>query len=318
MSRPRHIAILGQSAEHDPSAHLVAREIERRGHLVDAIDTAGLVSGGRLRLSPFGGDARCDGRLLHEADAIWVRTLDVHPPEGDPVDGQACVGQAVAALWSLVECSDAFVLDPPHILRGTPGTPRQLQLAKRVGLDVPDTLVTNDVYAAREFWSKHHGNVVGKLLESGLVGFDTDRGSSVIPTFALSPEDLEDPDQFGLCPLVLQERVAKEREVRLTVVGDRLFAAGIDVRGGPLDWRQHPDYVRQFRPVDVPEAVQASVLRLIRELRLGFATVDLLVTGDGRHVFLEANTVSHFAFVEIHAGLPIAAAVADLLLQEDR
>jgi glutathione synthase/RimK-type ligase-like ATP-grasp enzyme len=49
-------------------------------------------------------------------------------------------------------------------------------------------------------------------------------------------------------------------------------------------------------------------------LRLDFATVDLILTPDGRYVFLEVNTVSFFSFVEKATGLPISGAVADLLL----
>jgi hypothetical protein len=47
---------------------------------------------------------------------------------------------------------------------------------------------------------------------------------------------------------------------------------------------------------------------------LNYGAVDLIVTPDGRHVFLEVNPVGEFFWLERHPGLPVSDAIADVLL----
>lgn len=46
---------------------------------------------------------------------------------------------------------------------------------------------------------------------------------------------------------------------------------------------------------------------------LRFAAIDMIVTPEGDHVFLEANPNGQWAWIEDETGLPIAAAMADAL-----
>lgn len=58
----------------------------------------------------------------------------------------------------------------------------------------------------------------------------------------------------------------------------------------------------------------ARLVALLDRFGLDFATLDVVLTRDGRWVLLEVNTTSFFDHVEVCAGLPISGAVADLLL----
>ena len=64
----------------------------------------------------------------------------------------------------------------------------------------------------------------------------------------------------------------------------------------------------------LPRSLEARLLRLLDRLGLNFATVDLIVTPEDRHVFLEVNAISYFGFIERSTGLPISDALADLLV----
>lgn len=48
--------------------------------------------------------------------------------------------------------------------------------------------------------------------------------------------------------------------------------------------------------------------------RLNYGAIDIIVTPDGRHVFLEVNPVGEFFWLERYPGLPIAESIADVLL----
>jgi glutathione synthase/RimK-type ligase-like ATP-grasp enzyme len=47
---------------------------------------------------------------------------------------------------------------------------------------------------------------------------------------------------------------------------------------------------------------------------LNYGAIDIIVTPDGRHVFLEINPVGEFFWLERRPGLPVSDAIADVLL----
>jgi biotin carboxylase len=54
----------------------------------------------------------------------------------------------------------------------------------------------------------------------------------------------------------------------------------------------------------------------MRQLGLLFGTIDMKLTDEGEHVFLEVNPQGQFLYIEILTGMPIASAVADFLAHE--
>jgi hypothetical protein len=50
------------------------------------------------------------------------------------------------------------------------------------------------------------------------------------------------------------------------------------------------------------------------ELGIVYGAIDLRRRGDGEHLFLEVNPAGLWRFVEERIGLPISAAIVDLLL----
>jgi glutathione synthase/RimK-type ligase-like ATP-grasp enzyme len=60
--------------------------------------------------------------------------------------------------------------------------------------------------------------------------------------------------------------------------------------------------------------VAAKLLQFMEHFGLNYGAIDIIVTVDGRYVFLEVNPVGEFFWLELYAGLPISNAIADLLL----
>ena len=234
---------------------------------------------------------------------------------------QRCAGRVgprrSLALWSLVECLPVFQLDPPGPLQAAPYKPRQVELARAVGLDVPRTLLTNDPEAVRAFAAGCPAGLVTKMIGSSVL-VETAAGLAPIYTRTVDPGELNSLDGLDLCPMLFQERIPKARELRITVVGSQMFVAAIDPTTSLLgadDWRRDRTLVGSFRPYDaLPEPVETKIFALLDLLKLNFATVDMIYTPDDRYVFIEINTISFFHFVERAAGLPISGAIADLLL----
>jgi glutathione synthase/RimK-type ligase-like ATP-grasp enzyme len=187
----------------------------------------------------------------------------------------------------------------------------QLEVARRVGLPVPRTLVTSDLPAARAFIASCRGGSVVKSLSSL-------EGSGL--TRRVGPRDRELPARLAAGPAILQERV-DGLDVRVTAVGPRLFALSTDARAGgdPDDiranWRRA---VRTSRPIELPAALAKRLLALQRALGLGYGAIDLRRRPDGRWAFLEVNPGGQWLQFEVAGGFPISEALARLLLRGGR
>jgi glutathione synthase/RimK-type ligase-like ATP-grasp enzyme len=121
---------------------------------------------------------------------------------------------------------------------------------------------------------------------------------------------------------LLQEWIPKAREARVTVVGDRSFAVAIEADSACayIDWRADYDSIR-YLPVQVPAEIQSGILRYLRELGLSYGAFDFVITPDGDWVMLECihqvcNPSGQWLWLHHFAGLPIPAALAELLIGE--
>ncbi|MEZ4452589.1 MAG: hypothetical protein R3B09_24230 [Nannocystaceae bacterium] len=320
--RTAKIVAIARDPARDPCVDLVARALRSRGVDLVQVSTAAYPSGAALELGLEGTRPRIalGGLRLDDADAIWIRHLDAEGlPEGMRADERAAARtQAEAALWSALACAPGFLLDPPEALLAVPAKPRMQGLAAALGLEAPRTLVTNDRAAVREFARGCPGGIVCKLVESGAVSVaDEDgEGAGPMPTIALDEADLDDLAGLELAPMIFQERLAKRLELRVSIIGERLLVAGVET-GEVVDVRTDPALIRGLRPfTGLPAAIGGRLLALCDHLGLNFASADVVLTEDGRWVFLELNSTSYFDHVERFAGLPIADAVAGLLLGE--
>ena len=128
-------------------------------------------------------------------------------------------------------------------------------------------------------------------------------------------------DRVAVAPVIFQEFVPAEVDLRVTVIGERLIAAAIHSQElpYPLDFRLFLDRDPGVRmePTERPAEVEQGLLRLLKSAGLRYGAVDLRRTPGGRHVFLEVNPSGQWRFVEDMTGQPITSAMARLLTDLD-
>jgi len=319
------VLIITHSIDNE-SVEMVARAVAERGGRAVRLDTDrfptevrlaaryGGAEGERVTFATGGGDFD-----LSEVGAVWHRRLSVAARVPRELDAQlraASVGESRASLLGVLAGLTAFRVDPEAAIRHAELKPLQLRVARGLGLEVPRTLVTNDPAAARDFYAECDGRLVVKMLSSFAV-YDREGRENVVFTNPVGPEDLEDLTGLSLCPMTFQERVEKRLELRATVVGRRVFTASIDSQASARaahDWRR--DGVRlidEWRPYRLPPEVEGGLLALTDYFGLNYGAADLILTPDGRHVFLELNPSGEFFWLD-GPELPISAALADVLL----
>lgn len=187
--------------------------------------------------------------------------------------------------------------------------PTQLAVAQRLGLTVPPTLVTNDPSEARAFMADH-GRVIFKILR--WTRYERDE---VPVTGWAEPVTADEIDEsVRVTPHLFQARVDKVADVRVLVVGRRVFAVRID--SGLLDWRK--DYsALSYTVVDLPARVGKALLTYLDHFGLVSGSFDLAVDRAGDYWWLELNPNGQWGWLEESTGLAMSAAFADLLTRGD-
>lgn len=238
----------------------------------------------------------------------------------------------------------AFRMDHVQHIRHAENKQLQLQVARELGLDTPRTLTTNDPDAARRFARSCEDAMISscesgksRSCESGKSRSSENRMiTKMLSSFAIhengkelvvftnpvKPEDLADLSGLSLCPATFQEVVPKSLEIRATVVGERVMSAALDSQVSARathDWRRDGlRMIADWQPYHLPLEVEEKLLRLMDHFSLNYGAIDIILTPDGRHVFIELNPSDEFFWLEESPGLPISEAIADLLLGHTR
>jgi hypothetical protein len=166
--------------------------------------------------------------------------------------------------------------------------------------------MTSDPEEAREFWRDCKGDVIYKqFLALPEAWWETRK---------LGEAEVKIGDAaIRLAPVIFQRHVPAVADLRVTIIGDEVFAAAVDVRelAYKVDVRMNFDakHVAHDQPDDVANKLRA----LMQRLGLVYGAIDLRLTEDGRYVFLEINPAGQFLYVEQQTGQPITAALAACL-----
>ncbi|MBB2486974.1 MvdC family ATP-grasp ribosomal peptide maturase [Mitsuaria sp. WAJ17] len=317
------VLLLTHAADHT-TVDWVADALLRRGAQPLRVDTDRFPLDWQLGLGLEGGDDGgflcLQGRThaLEAVQAVWLRQL-LPPALGDAIDERyraSCVQECrhvLRALWDRLEGA-RWVNGLAQVERAGAKL-RQLRLAREAGLRVPDTLCSNDPAAVRAFHARQPRGVVMKMqtvLAPGMRG-----GAGNLYTTVIESADLQDDRGLALCPPLFQERIAKAEELRVIAVDGHLFCGAIRPQAGAGrvdDWR--PQAGLAWMPAQLPEAVAARFLDLMRRLGLRYGAADFIHTPDDDWVFLEVNACGEWGMLQRELGLPIADALADALLAD--
>lgn len=304
----------------DVTTDWLVLELRRRGAPFVRFNTEDYPTRVQLRWTPSQASLVIDGREI-AANAVtgvwWRRAL---PPQLDAdmseTEAQWASGEALVALSGFWRSVEARWINPPANNIEADCKPEQLRRAAHLGFDVPPTLVTNDIEAARAFIARH-GRVVCKSLHDARVPRGDGEHHGLFYTSLVTLDDLSPRSGFGAEPYLLQALVNKSCDVRVTVIGEHAYACRIDSQGwseAKIDWRLG-DAARMAHAVDQLENdVTDRCIALTRSYGLRFSAIDLARRTDGGCSFFELNANGQWAWVEQLTGLPLASCLADELL----
>ncbi|GAA6617373.1 MvdD family ATP-grasp ribosomal peptide maturase [Scytonema sp. NUACC26] len=314
-------------SQDNESIPLVIKAIEARGEKAFRFDTDRFPI--EVQLDIYHGDSEraiiTDGEQkldLNDVCSVWYRRMRYGEKIPETMDKQfreASIKESRATVRGLIASIKGFHFDKISSVDLTNNKQLQLQVAREVGLLTPRTLTSNNPEAVKQFASecKEQGIVTKMLSSFAIFG---ERGEEfVVFTNPVTDDDLENLEGLRFCPMTFQENLSKALELRTTIVGHRVFTAAVDsqrLERATYDWRKEGRALSEsWQPYDLPEDIEKKLLKLMGYFGLNYGAIDIIVTPDGRHIFLEINPVGEFFWLEIFSPhFPISHAIAEILL----
>jgi hypothetical protein len=315
--------ILIVAADYDTSADAMVLCLRRRGAAFERFHPSDFPQDVSLSLR-FGGGGRPDGRIWSdtialdraEIGSVWFRRSEPYRLPGELSDSERefAERECGATLFGLWRSLPVLWVSHPDAIRAAESKALQLAMAQDLGARVPRTLFTNDPSDLARFFEETGGRLVHKVMTQGVLGRDE---RQMVYTSRLLREHLARADLLKSCPGLFQQLIEKACDLRITVIGEQVFAVEIHSQAderGAIDWRRGdvPKLKHLVHPL--PGDVSGFCRDLVRSLDLNYGAIDLILTPEGEYVFLEINPTGQFGWVEALTGLPLIDTLADLLV----
>ena len=249
----------------------------------------------KMTLGPF---------TVEPGDAIWIRRPDVptHNPSVAEADRKFaeqeyrafyhCIAYTLETLpvWCINKFSAARFIHNKAV---------QLNLARACGLKVPATLLSNSPGPIRQFVARNPNRTIGKGFSPHVWQRNDEDGVSVTETFKLTPELLPSDEVLTYAPGIYQERVEKQFDIRMVIMGHTVYSFALHNPRKALDWRQDAGLGNlQVESIYTPPDVEKGILEFARKAKICFGSVDFAVDNNGKWWFLEINEQGQFLWLD--------------------
>jgi glutathione synthase/RimK-type ligase-like ATP-grasp enzyme len=329
----RHPPLIGiYTRASDDHLERVVTELQRRHYSWVRFDSSDFPQGLELAARFDPGEQAWQGEFLlggtiyrlEEVRSIWYRRPSkryAFPPGLSEAGYEYAKAEAQKGFGGLLHGLSTRWVSHPDAIGAAAWKPQQLAYARQVGLRIPKTLITNDAQAAFQFFEECRGEMIYKPFTQGVPR--PRRGESwegaVYTTKLTRALLVEHAPDIALTAHLFQEAVPKAFELRITVIGTRVFAAEIHSQHSDqakVDFRLgYPDLI--YGVHQLPPAIEHGCLALVQRFRLRFAAIDMIVTPHGDYIFLEVNGNGQWGWIEQQTGLPLTEALVDLLAMDE-
>lgn len=312
--------ILLIASQQDSHAAAVRRELAAQHRTAELLDLSEFPQ--KLRLNLHYQPQRNfslvheDGRILPLAECRsvwwhWPRTSLLDPALSQLSFQTFACSQPQEAFCGLWQALDARWMNDPTRDESAARKAHQLRAAHEVGLAIPRTLISNDLQEALAFVEGcGSGQAVYRAFSPIALGWSEPHVLSSRNTGRLGP----------LCeaPVIFQEYVAAVMALRVTIVGQRVFATSMHLEDspGPAGSRRNSTSA-PLAATHLPLVVEEHLLRLMAYLGLVYAVVDLRLTPNAQYVFWEIDPAGQWLLMEEQSGQPITQAVAAQLAAQE-
>lgn len=178
--------------------------------------------------------------------------------------------------------------------------PFQLQIMKKNGIKIPETIITNDPEQVIELCNGGEENFIYKPIRGWA-------NTAILKKTDMTKERLA---SLQYSPITLQQCI-KGQDIRVYVIGDEVFPVGID--SSDIDSRATRDN-KHFQ-VEIPTEIAQMCIKIKNLLGFAYTAIDMKRTEEGEYIVFEANATPIFVNDENDCGYPIGDKICELLIK---
>jgi len=260
-----------------------------------------------------------DGEIIPLTDITGAyirqpRLPDIAVTDDDKEFSSREVGESLRSLWRSI--GDDTWLNAPHNILRASNKPEQLKLAIEFGLQIPKTCVSANPAIIRNLYNKNNHKIIAKAVKHGFLFNGID--AKVAATQDIDKEYIDNIEKYAHIPMIFQEKIEKQFDIRITVVEDTIFSTAIysqEYDETSLDWRlaDHFKIALTQKKFVLPSTIEAKCKKLTQHFKLKYSAIDMIKAKDGGYYFLELNPNGQWAWLEHVAGHQIRDAIIDSL-----
>lgn len=244
--------------------------------------------------------------------SVWYRRTKLPDIRTESQEEQIyLLKETDAFLSNLMGIIPGKWLSNPVAVREAENKFLQLKIAEDIGLLIPATIVSANKQTIKDFYDLHEKMVI-KPLNTGRIDY-RDGNSKLLFSSIVTAEKMENINSHELIPSIFQEYIEKEYELRVTIVGENVFAAKVMSQSDPettIDWRRKQ---LRFFPAEIPEEITIKCKKMMKRLGIAFGAFDFIKTKKGQYYFLEVNPNGQWVWIENDTGLEISEAIINYL-----
>jgi hypothetical protein len=279
--------------------------LEKAGHQV--VCWAGLTWKEDAQASLLIGDSDTlvlGGHSVDPGDVIWIRRPE--PPVPNPNTSEPDKKFASLEYRSFYHSIAYFLETLPVWCINRYSAARvmvqkavQMRLARQCGLKIPATLMSNRPATVKKFFERENSRTICKGFTPHVWQKEGKMTVAITETFELTRSQLPSDEVLTYAPAIYQERVPKDYDVRMVLMGNQIYSYALFNKKNALDWRQdaglgHVDAER----IPTPPEVESGVLEFARKSGLCFGSLDFGVDADENWWFLEINEEGQFLWLD--------------------
>lgn len=310
----------------DPHTDEVIKKLSKRNIKVFRLNSEDLLLKYKINLS-IDKSGLCSGEIIDELGRIlnlaelkvaWLRKpiFDFFGHSSTESEEEKFIASETKAfINTLYSMPNIRWINDPFVANRAKVKFQQLLLAKKYDIKVPKTLITTQPEVAKEFFIECGEEVLVKTIYTGNVIINgINQG---IPSRKIGKNDFYNfYNSISLSPTQLQEYVEKSFELRITIIGEKVFAVKIDSQANEetkVDWRLHT----QLNPhsiFELPLKIERFCIVFLKEQGLLYGAMDFIVTPEGEYYFLENNPFGQYLWLETETGIPLTEEICNLLV----
>lgn len=191
--------------------------------------------------------------------------------------------------------------------------------AIKIGINVPDYIVTSKKEILRKFHAQHSKIITKSISDFPII--QTNKGNYIVYTSLVSKQDINNMGEH-FYPSFFQKYIEKDVELRIFYLDNEFFACAIQSQ---LDIKTIVDFrnyntrkPNRLEPFSLPKQIKEKLDNLMRMNNMRLGVIDMVYGKDKKFYFLEINPIGLFGNISKLGYYDIEKVIAEKLIKNVR